>query len=124
MPPLSMMPTIQMLKIYHISFTYGRIYLLAFPKNSKHKLALSLPHHMGRTAMSCPHSLFLQNFTSCCILKPTCTECNHLSDRNVFCNTYYLCMMTSLDNDFAVQEGLSDTFLHRLCYSKRECTSS
>jgi hypothetical protein len=71
MPPLSMMPTIQTLKIYHISFTYGRIYLLAFPKNSKHKLALSLPHHMDRTAMPCQYSLFLQNFTFCCILKLT-----------------------------------------------------
>ena len=45
------------------------IYLLAFPKKSKHQLALSLPHHMNRTAMPCQHILFSQNFTFCCILK-------------------------------------------------------
>jgi len=37
--------------------------LVAFPKKSKHKLVLSLPHRMDRNAMPCQHSLFLQNFT-------------------------------------------------------------
>lgn len=87
-----MMPTIQMLKIYHISFTCGGNCLLAFPKKSKHKLVLSLPHHMHRTAMPWQHSLFIQNFTFCCILKLTCTKCNHLSERNFFSNMYVICV--------------------------------
>jgi hypothetical protein len=62
MLPLSMMSTIQILKIYHILFTYSIIYLLAFLKKSKHKVALSLPHQMDSTAMSFTRLYFLLYF--------------------------------------------------------------